>query len=44
MRCIAVRRVGQADAPGLEAADRIVDSLLDLTVSDIDLLLGVGAV
>ena len=41
MRCIAVRRAGQADAPGLEAADRIVDSLRELTVSDIDQLLGV---
>ncbi|HEX8995865.1 MAG TPA: HAD family phosphatase [Ktedonobacterales bacterium] len=40
MRCIAVRRAGQLDAPGLEAADRIVDSLLDLTVADIDALLG----
>ncbi|HEY7974757.1 MAG TPA: HAD-IA family hydrolase [Ktedonobacterales bacterium] len=44
MRCIAVRRAGQADAPGLGAADRIVDSLRDLVISDIDLLLGVGAV
>ncbi len=43
MRCIAVRRPGQQDAPGLEAADRIVDSLCDLTVADIDRLLGVGA-
>lgn len=43
MRCIAVRRAGQADAPGLEAADRIVDALLELTVSDIDHLLGVSS-
>ncbi len=41
MRCIGVRRAGQPDAPGLEAADRVVDSLRDLTVSDIDHLLGV---
>ena len=43
MRCIAVRRPGQPDAPGLEAADRIVDSLRDLAVADIDRLLGVVA-
>ena len=40
MRCIAVRRAGQPDAPGLELADRIVDSLSDLTLADIDHLLG----
>jgi beta-phosphoglucomutase len=39
MRCIGVRRAGQPDAPGLDAADRVVDSLLDLTVADIDRLL-----
>jgi HAD superfamily hydrolase (TIGR01509 family) len=44
MRCIAVRRAGQPDAPGLEAADRVIDSLRDLTVSDIDRLLGVAPV
>ncbi|HET9109560.1 MAG TPA: HAD family phosphatase [Ktedonobacterales bacterium] len=43
MRCIGVRRAGQPDAPGLEAADRVVDSLRDLTVSDIDHLLGPSA-
>jgi beta-phosphoglucomutase len=42
MRCIAVRRAGQADAPGLEAADRIVDSLRELAVGDIDQLLSVS--
>lgn len=42
MRCIAVRRAGQADAPGIEAADRVVDSLRDVTVSDIDHLLGLA--
>lgn len=41
MRCIAVRRAGQPDAPGLELADRIVDTLSDLTLADIDRLLGV---
>jgi beta-phosphoglucomutase len=41
MRCIAVRRSGQPDAPGLDAADRVVDSLRDVTVSDIDRLLSV---
>jgi beta-phosphoglucomutase family hydrolase len=43
MRCVAVRRAGQPDAPGLEAAERVVDSLLDLDVAAIDRLLGVGA-
>ena len=42
MRCIAVRRVGQPDAPGIEAADRVVDSLRDLSVADIDRLLGIA--
>ncbi len=42
MRCIAVRRAGQTDAPGIEAADRVVDSLRDVTVSDIDHLLGLA--
>jgi HAD superfamily hydrolase (TIGR01509 family) len=41
MRCIAVRRAGQPDAPGLELADRLVDTLSDLTLADIDRLLGV---
>lgn len=40
MRCIAVRRAGQPDAPGLDGADRVVDSLLDAYVADIDTLLG----
>lgn len=42
MRCIAVRRAGQVDAPGIEAADRVVDSLRDVTVRDIDQLLGLA--
>ncbi|HEV2235324.1 MAG TPA: HAD hydrolase-like protein, partial [Ktedonobacterales bacterium] len=33
MRCLAVRRAGQADAPGLAAADRIVDSLTEADVA-----------
>jgi beta-phosphoglucomutase len=41
MRCVAVRRVGQPDAPGLEIADRIVDTLFDLEVAGVDALLGV---
>ncbi|HEU0026039.1 MAG TPA: HAD family phosphatase [Ktedonobacterales bacterium] len=43
MRCVAVRRAGQPDAPGLEAAERVVASLLDLDVAAVDALLGVGA-
>lgn len=41
MRCIAVRRAGQPDAPGLETADRLVTSLAEVTVAEIDALLGV---
>jgi beta-phosphoglucomutase len=41
MRCVAVRRAGQADAPGLEAANCVVDSLLDLDIATVDALLGV---
>jgi beta-phosphoglucomutase len=33
MRCLAVRRAGQADAPGLEAAERVVDSLTQVDVA-----------
>jgi beta-phosphoglucomutase len=39
MRALAVRRAGQADAPGLEAAERMVDSLRDVDVALIDALL-----
>jgi beta-phosphoglucomutase len=42
MRCVAVRRAGQPDAPGLDAADRVVNSLLALDVAGVDALLGVG--
>ena len=41
MRCLAVRRAGQADAPGLEAAEYIADSLLVVTVGLVGRLLGV---
>jgi beta-phosphoglucomutase len=33
MRCLAVRRAGQADAPGLGAADRVVDALTQVDVA-----------
>jgi beta-phosphoglucomutase len=39
MRCLAVRRAGQADAPGLEAADLVVDSLTTVHVATIARLL-----
>jgi beta-phosphoglucomutase len=42
MRCIAVRRAGVPDAPGLEAADLVADSLRDVDVTLVDRLLGVG--
>jgi HAD superfamily hydrolase (TIGR01509 family) len=35
MHCLAVRRAGQADAPGLDAADRVVDALMVVGVADI---------
>ena len=41
MMCLAVRRAGQQDAPGIEAADRVVDSLRDADVTLVDALLGV---
>lgn len=40
MRCLAVRRAGQADPEGLDAADAIVDSLRDADVSLVRRLLG----
>ena len=42
MRCLAVRRAGQPDAPGLDAADALVDSLMDASVALVDRLLAVG--
>jgi beta-phosphoglucomutase len=43
MRCIAVRRPGQPDAPGLDTADALVDSLLQVDVALVDHLLGVDS-
>ena len=43
MRCIAVRRAGQADAPGLAAAEYVADTLLHVDVALVDRLLGVEA-
>ncbi|MEO7002250.1 MAG: HAD family phosphatase [Ktedonobacterales bacterium] len=40
MRCLAVRRAGQPDAPGLAAADAIADSLRDVDVALVARLLG----
>jgi beta-phosphoglucomutase len=42
MRCLAVRRVGQADPPGLDAADEIVTSLTEASPALVDRLLEVG--
>lgn len=41
MACLAVRRVGQPDAPGIEEAERVVDTLRDVDVALVDTLLGV---
>ncbi|MGE5334973.1 MAG: HAD family hydrolase [Nitrososphaerota archaeon] len=41
MRCLAVRRAGQPDAPGLDAADALVDSLEHASVALVDRLLGI---
>lgn len=40
MRCLAVRRAGQPDAPGIEAADALIDTLSDANVALVDRLLG----
>jgi HAD superfamily hydrolase (TIGR01509 family) len=40
MRCLAVRRSGQADPEGLDAADAVVDSLRDADVALVRRLLG----
>ena len=42
MRCLAVRRAGQPDAPGLDAADALVSSLAEASVALVDRLLGVA--
>jgi len=41
MRCIAVRRAGVPDAPGIEAADYVADTLRDVDVALVDRLLEV---
>jgi beta-phosphoglucomutase family hydrolase len=41
MRCLAVRRAGQPDAPGLDAAEYVADSLTEVDVALVDRLLGV---
>lgn len=43
MKCLAVRRAGQADAPGLDAADALVSSLTEASVALVDRLLGVSS-
>jgi len=40
MRCIAVRREGQSDAPGIEAADFVADSLREVDVALVEHILG----
>lgn len=42
MRCLAVRRAGHPDAPGLDAADALVDSLTHASVALVDRLLGIA--
>lgn len=42
MRCLAVRRAGQPDAPGLAAADALIDSLEHASVALVDQLLGIA--
>jgi beta-phosphoglucomutase len=40
MRCLAVRRAGQADPPALASADLVVDSLTEVDVATVARLLG----
>jgi beta-phosphoglucomutase len=42
MRCLAVRRAGQSDAPGLDTADALVSSLTDANVALVNRLLGIA--
>ena len=42
MRCLAVRRAGQSDVPGLEAAEQITDTLRVVDVAQVDHLLSVS--
>ncbi len=39
MRCLAVRRAGQADPPGLAEADLVVDALTQVDVATVARLL-----
>ncbi|WIG59491.1 MAG: hypothetical protein OJF49_002238 [Ktedonobacterales bacterium] len=43
MRCLAVRRAGEADAPGLERADALVTTLAEADVTLVDRLLAQSA-
>ena len=43
MRCLAVRRAGQPDAPGLDAAEALADSLEHASVALVDRLLGIAS-
>jgi beta-phosphoglucomutase-like phosphatase (HAD superfamily) len=42
MRCLAVRRAGRPDAPGLDAAEYVADALTEVDVALVDRLLGVA--
>ena len=42
MRCLAVRRAGQAHAPGIERAEYVVDTLRAADVALVDRLLGIA--
>ena len=42
MRCLAVRRAGQPDAPGLDAAEYVADALTEVDVALVDRLLSVA--
>jgi beta-phosphoglucomutase len=43
MRALAVRRVGVPDAPGLDAAEYVADTLLEVDVALVERLLSIGA-
>ena len=43
MKCLAVRRAGVADAPGLDQADRVVTTLAEVDVRDVDAMLADNA-
>jgi len=44
MKALAVRRAGQSDAPGLEQAEYVADSLSEVNVAVVDGLLGIAVV